>query len=268
MKIWMLADAKTGYCYNAQMYLGQQAGGREVGQGRRVVLDLVQPIQNSGRNVTCDQFFTSYSLATSLLERGLTLLGTLNRQRKEVPIALRPNRVRDVHTSIFCHSNDNVMLVSYVPRRGKAVVLLSTMHSDHSLLEDKNLPELIHDYNQTKGGVDVCNKLVRTYSVKRKTRRWPLTLFFNSLDLSAVKSLIIWLLVIPCGRQTSGDNGAVSTCVNWLKHSFKDMQQPASLNAREPFDMVKIEGDALCERHSRTFPRFTASVIFVPETIG
>ena len=42
------------------MYTGKNLTiGREVNQGTRVVKDLVKEIENSERNVTCDNFFTS-----------------------------------------------------------------------------------------------------------------------------------------------------------------------------------------------------------------
>ena len=41
-----------------QVYTGKDPmTGREVNQGARVVKDLVKEIENSGRNVTCDNFF-------------------------------------------------------------------------------------------------------------------------------------------------------------------------------------------------------------------
>ena len=46
-------------------------------------------------------------------------------------------------------------------------------------------PEILMDYNATKGGVDNMDKLVSAYSFKRRTLRWPLAIFFNILDISA-----------------------------------------------------------------------------------
>ena len=60
------------------MYTGKDPTiGREVNQRARVVKDLVKEIENSGRNVTCDNFFTRVSLARDLLQKKLTLVGTI-----------------------------------------------------------------------------------------------------------------------------------------------------------------------------------------------
>ena len=45
-------------------------------------------------------------------------------------------------------------LVSHVPMKNKAVVLLSTMHNDNKVDEETGFPEMILDYNATKAAVD------------------------------------------------------------------------------------------------------------------
>jgi hypothetical protein len=51
-------------------------------------------------------------------------------------------------------------MVSYVPKPGKAVIMLSTMHRDAvvSSREDKK-PEIILQYNSAKGGVDTLDQM-------------------------------------------------------------------------------------------------------------
>ena len=71
---------------NLQVYTGRQAGMvRETNQGERVVLQLVQGLENTGRNITTDNFFTSLSLANTLLEKKLSLLGTVRKNKGEIP---------------------------------------------------------------------------------------------------------------------------------------------------------------------------------------
>ncbi|KAK1124279.1 hypothetical protein K0M31_006651 [Melipona bicolor] len=41
------------------------------------------------------------------------------------------------------------------------------------------------NYNATKNGVDVLDKVVREYSCRRCTRRWPLSLFMHFIDIAA-----------------------------------------------------------------------------------
>ena len=53
-------------------------------------------------------------------------------------------------------------------------------------------PETIEFYNSTKFGVDVTNQMARKYSVKSKSQRWPLQVFFNILDLAGINSWILY----------------------------------------------------------------------------
>ena len=49
-------------------------------------------------------------------------------------------------------------------------------------------PEVVHFYNQTKCGVDTVDQMARKYSTKSSSRRWPLQVFCNILDLSAINA--------------------------------------------------------------------------------
>jgi hypothetical protein len=71
-------------------------------------------------------------------------------------------------------------MVSYVPKPGKAVIMLSTMHRDAvvSSREDKK-PEIILQYNSAKGGVDTLDQMAGAYSTKRMTRRYVNYKLFN-----------------------------------------------------------------------------------------
>ncbi|XP_065675888.1 piggyBac transposable element-derived protein 4-like [Hydra vulgaris] len=151
LKLWLLCDSSTSYVLNAQIYTGRIHGeGPERNQGHRVVHDLVEVIKGSGRNVTMDNFFTSVTLAKELLEKKLSLVGTMRKKKKEIPTEFLPARTREVYSSLFGHQKQ-LTLVSYVPKKGKSVILLSSNHCDAELSNrpDKK-PQIILDYNSTK----------------------------------------------------------------------------------------------------------------------
>ena len=94
--------------------------------------------------------------------------GTIRKNRTDIPKELLPSRARPEMSSIFCFDNQ-LTLTSYVPKKGKAVILLSSMHHDDTVdAEDRQKPEIIQHYNKTKSGVDNLDHLVGLYSVKRK----------------------------------------------------------------------------------------------------
>jgi len=93
--------------------------------------------------------------------------------------------------------DDKLTLVSYVPRKGKNVMLLSTMHHDEKTGGEDRKPDIILHYNACKSGVDNMDKLVGTFSCKCKINRWPMAVFFNVIDVAGVGALVIWLYNNP-----------------------------------------------------------------------
>jgi hypothetical protein len=62
---------------------------------------------------------------------------------------------------VFKH---NKTLVSFTPKKGKTVMLPSTVHVDKAVSEQVKKPEIIHFYNLTKGGVDSFDEIYTIYS--------------------------------------------------------------------------------------------------------
>lgn len=182
LKLWVLCDSTTSYVMNIQAYTGRQKGQPpEKNQGERVVHDLVEVVKGTGRNITTDNFFTSVPLARQLITKKLSLVGTLRKNKPEIPPEFLPARNREVNSSLFGHQ-DNMTLVSYVPKKGKAVILLSSMHLDAEVSNrDDKKPQVIIDYNSTKGGVDTVDQMASIYSTKRKTNRYYHYVILNNL---------------------------------------------------------------------------------------
>ena len=77
LKFWLVCDSSTYYCSNIQMYSGKDDSRGETSLGQHVVRSLVTYLFKSGRNITCDNFFTSLNLARELKKHNLTLVGTI-----------------------------------------------------------------------------------------------------------------------------------------------------------------------------------------------
>jgi hypothetical protein len=194
IKVWVLCDAKTFYCCNFQVYLRSTRNAPERNQGAHVVKNLTSFWKNSGRNVTTDNIFTDISLAKHLLKINITLLRTMQKMQKDLSKWL----VQTVNQATFSSQflfNRNITLVSYVPKPCKFIVAWSSMHHENSISDKNNKfkPDIILDYNKTKSGVDTLDKLVREYTCRRGTctRRWPLTVFLNHVDIAAYNAFVI-----------------------------------------------------------------------------
>ena len=154
MKLFLLCDCLTGYTFNRMPHIGGQENRRNVGLSADVKF-LFQSLHFTGFNIKTSNWFTSFQLATDLLQKQITLLGRMRKNRPELSIEFVTGKRRRVGSSYFGFS-DKQTLVSYVLRKNKAVVLLSTMHND-KIDEDTGLPDMILDYNATKA-ITVCRR--------------------------------------------------------------------------------------------------------------
>ena len=94
IKFWLAVDVDTKYILNAIPYLRKKesrAPSQRLFDG--VVMNLMQPYLGKGRNVTTDNFFTSYSLAKQLLQK-TSIVGTVNKARKELPPSAKKQATR------------------------------------------------------------------------------------------------------------------------------------------------------------------------------
>ncbi|XP_038141219.1 uncharacterized protein LOC119783663 [Cyprinodon tularosa] len=179
----------------ASLYGGNNQWGPKKNQGLRVVLDVTEGLR--GHNVTCDNFFNSYELGQQLLKWKITMVGTVRKNKPELPPALLGSKEREVFSSKFAFT-PTTTLVSYLPKKNKNVVLLSTLHKDGdtSDREDRK-PIIILEFNRNKGGVDNLDKVIGAYSCRRMTARWPLVIFHNIIDVSSYNAFVIWIEINP-----------------------------------------------------------------------
>ncbi|XP_031332326.1 piggyBac transposable element-derived protein 4-like [Photinus pyralis] len=197
IKIWALADCGSNYTVNMQVYLGKINNKPEKNQGQRVVLDLVEHL-GTGYGITTDNFFTSLKLADKLWEKKLTLCGTLRKNKTFIPRELLPSPMKPVLSSMFAFKK-NRTLVSYVPQKRRAVLLLSSEHEDDKVNGEDvdNKPDIILHYNSTKGAVDATDQMAQKYTTQRKTARWPMAIFYHMIDIAAINAFKIWVMANP-----------------------------------------------------------------------
>jgi len=90
---------------------------------------LVKPIENSKRNLTTDNWYASVPLVDYLLQKKkkLLLLELWEKNKKEIPkVFLRDKKKKEFGSYIFGFQK-NKSLVTYVPRKNNAVLLLSIL---------------------------------------------------------------------------------------------------------------------------------------------
>ena len=81
-------------------------------------------------------------------------------------------------------------------------MLLSSQHLGEGRL-DQTKPEIVTYYNSTKGGVDTLDKLISTYTCKRRTRRWPMVVFSFLIDTAAVNAFVVYTSLVEYQKNKS-----------------------------------------------------------------
>nr|CAH7718925.1 unnamed protein product [Callosobruchus chinensis] len=127
IKYWLLCDAQTRYILSGIPYLGKDETREQgVSLGTHVVLQLARPFLDKGRNITYDNFFTSLELAEKLKQRKTSLVGTLRRNKVEVPQPVQSGD--DAYYSTFLHKHNETLLTAYQSKRKKNVLILSSLY--------------------------------------------------------------------------------------------------------------------------------------------
>ncbi|KAF2898399.1 hypothetical protein ILUMI_07776 [Ignelater luminosus] len=92
-----IVDTKSKYVLNAFSYLGKdETRPQDQTLSENVVFRLLEPFTKKGKNVTTDNCFARVKLAEKLAKLNTTIVGTMNRSRREVPELVKSNR-GDLH---------------------------------------------------------------------------------------------------------------------------------------------------------------------------
>ena len=196
LKVWLAVDVENKYLFNGLLYLGKDdTRSSDMHVPTDVLLKLMAPLFQRGFNVTCDNYFISVGFALKLVEKKCSLVGTLRENRREVPGKCK--KKKELHkTKVFRYDGQTaITLTSYQCKTTKNQAVVSSLHPDILVSSDENpkkKPDLVLYYNKTKLGVDLYNQMTRLYSMKAASRRWPVHVFYNVVDIVLINSWILY----------------------------------------------------------------------------
>ena len=111
IKFWLASDLQSKFIINRFPYLGKdETRQSSIPLSEFVVLKLIEPFTGAGRNVTTDNFFTSKSLASKLLEKRTTLVGTIRANKRELPKLAKQKKDNLLRFSSEIYKTDNCTL--------------------------------------------------------------------------------------------------------------------------------------------------------------
>ena len=161
-----------------------------------LVMHLVSPYLGTGRNITGDHYFSNMKTVSILLtEHMMTYVGTLMKNKREIPPALQRRMELFESNFLFGGPRNKITLCAYAAKQKKLVHMISSQHHSKVVKDDeKKKPEIIHDYNSVKSGVDSVDQMCKAYSTRFQTRRWTVVHFQNWLDIAAINTFTLYEL--------------------------------------------------------------------------
>ncbi|XP_049806997.1 uncharacterized protein LOC126249387 [Schistocerca nitens] len=141
----------------------------------------------------------------------------LKKNKKEIPQNFLPNKKRRVKTSV-CSFTEDMTLVSIVPKKSNAALLISPMHHSVNNDPESGKPDIILFYNTTKGGVHCVDQRCAAHLSSHWTRRWPLAIFFILVDVACAVNCYVVHQAYP--------KTEVMTRLSFMKILARDVVEP------------------------------------------
>jgi len=199
--------ARYPYTFIAAPYCGKPVGdsGEHYVSGTfEVVKKMVDRLQTvvslAGRNISFDRLYTSIPLALWLYQRNITCLGTMQVNRKGIPMEIKDVKQREpLSSEVYWQKDGPLSLSSYVVKSStgkKNVLMLSTLEPILGTTKDDKCHKLglYKLYDFTKGGTDIVDQRMGFHTTKTKSRKWTSVMFAYMLDTARVNSSTIFAL--------------------------------------------------------------------------
>ena len=156
---------------------------------QRLVTNLKKHVKLDGRNISMDNYYTKIDVAEWLLRNKITMVGTIQSNKKGVPKEIKDTKDREPNSyePLWEKKTGKVSLHSYVVKtksKGvKNVLVLSTFDPLLGLTKcEKRKPAINKFYDFTKGGTDIMDQRIGNYTTKFKSQKWIKVIIYYLLD--------------------------------------------------------------------------------------
>ena len=195
IKSYILADSKTHYCWNMDLYHRVKKTLKETVQGL-----LTQSCLHLWHSLYMDNFYNSVELSETLLAQEVHTVGTLRSNRGEPSTVRTPQRMQ--RHNVIAMDNGKVMVLAWKDKQ--IVKAISTKH-DGSLcsvtrrrkggrgaMEEGMKPACIVDYNQHMSGVNHLDQMISYYPCTRKSLKWTKKVFYYLMEITVHNCFILY----------------------------------------------------------------------------
>lgn len=202
-------EVRMPFTHRSEAFAGKPAqagGGYHFKTTEEITLRLVDKVREmqdlQGRNITFDNLYTSIPLAEKLLDRKITLVGTMRHNRKGIPKEIKSLEGREANSSVVFweKTTQKLTLTSYVvSTKSKGMKNIIVLASKPPLLgqtkdDGKMKPAIIKFYDFSKGGTDIVDQRAATNTTSTKSCKWSKKVMSYMLDVSRVNAQTIFCL--------------------------------------------------------------------------
>src|SRR3984957_19245875 len=199
-RIWKLCDASNAYVLSFDVYTGAASKTNDQSLAHSVVMGLMDGYLDKNHVVIMDNFFSSIPLFSDLLTRSTYACGTIRENGKYLPDHFDIEEDMEPGESDIWQSGN---FVATLWQDKRVVRFLSTCcepEGDDTVERRRkkegtfslNCPPILKLYTKYMGGFDRSDRMVRTYSASRQSKKWWFRLFYYFLDMSVANSFILY----------------------------------------------------------------------------
>ena len=183
IKVFVLADASSGYVYNWKVYTGAENNNRR-NTAHNVVIELISGLEGRGHVLYHDSYYSYYNTVRFLAENDIGSVGTLNKNRRGISPDIKKLERSFARGGTIFRKSGNILTLVY--RDKKDVRLISSIHG--AQLSQNSQPQALIDYNRYARGVDLSNQLISNYKNNHRSIKWYKTLALSFLETTIVNS--------------------------------------------------------------------------------
>ena len=219
IKLWSLAESKTGYILDWNVYTGK--GNKPVddglGLGHSVVMKLMDGgFLDCGHHLFTDNFYSSPVLFDALKVRGTGACGTVRPTRRNLPDAIKPKNLKlkkhedpvfyRMSDSVVCawHDTARVNFISTIDNTGCTPKEIRSRASTTGYRE-ANKPNVASHYNEYMGGVDIFDQKCANYNYPHRVKKWYMALFHFMKEAALVNAYILYMAHHPTSKMNAAE---------------------------------------------------------------
>ena len=146
---------------------------------------------------------------------------------------------------MYCFNKEKTLL-SYKTKPNKCVIFLPTFHEKPYINQESRKLEIIEFYNSTTGAVDTLDEMCNNMSCSRKTRRWPLCVYYGMINVCLVNAHVIYVHNVarktekPLSRKKFAIKLSEDLLAPWMKKRLDVPTLPRSTRTIM-YELLKLE---------------------------